>query len=117
MTITDRVVLVTGANRGIGRALVEEALARGARPVYVGTRHELHHADERVTPLTLDVTNAQQVRRAVEQVDELDLLINNAGVAIYDDLSDPDVVAPDHQDVRLVVRQHALLSVTPIPNQ
>lgn len=88
MAIADKAVLVTGANRGIGQALVEEALQRGARRVYAGTRQPLVHADARVTPLPLDVTNAAQIQAAVERVDALDLLINNAGVALYDDLSD-----------------------------
>jgi NAD(P)-dependent dehydrogenase (short-subunit alcohol dehydrogenase family) len=88
MTIADRTVLVTGANRGLGQALVEEALRRGARRVYAGTRQPLAHSDGRVTPLTLDVTNAQQIRAAVDTVEALDILINNAGVAMYDDLSD-----------------------------
>jgi NAD(P)-dependent dehydrogenase (short-subunit alcohol dehydrogenase family) len=88
MTIADRAVLVTGANRGIGQALVEEALTRGAKRVYAGTRQPLAHSDGRVTPLTLDVTNAAQIQAAVESVESLDLLINNAGLALYDDLSD-----------------------------
>jgi NAD(P)-dependent dehydrogenase (short-subunit alcohol dehydrogenase family) len=88
MAIADRAVLVTGANRGIGQALVEEALRRGAKRVYAGTRRPLTHLDGRVTPLTLDVTNAAQTQAAVERVESLDLLINNAGVALYDDLSD-----------------------------
>jgi NAD(P)-dependent dehydrogenase (short-subunit alcohol dehydrogenase family) len=87
-TIVDRSVLVTGANRGLGRALVEEALRRGARRVYAGTRQPWAHAAGRVTPLTLDVTNAAQIQGAVERVESLDVLINNAGVALYDDLSD-----------------------------
>src|SRR5579859_2032040 len=57
MTIEGKTVLVTGANRGIGRALVEEALSRGARRVYAGTRHPFVHPDQRVTPLMLDVTS------------------------------------------------------------
>ena len=88
MTIVDRVVLVTGANRGIGRALVEEALSRGATRVYAGMRRTVAHPDGRVTPLTLDVTDAAQIQAAVEQVGSLDILINNAGLALYDDLSD-----------------------------
>jgi NAD(P)-dependent dehydrogenase (short-subunit alcohol dehydrogenase family) len=88
MTIADRAVLVTGANRGIGQALVEEALRRGAKRVYAGTRQPLAHLDGRVTPLTLDVTNAAQTQAAVERVESLDLLINNAGVFLDDDLSD-----------------------------
>jgi NAD(P)-dependent dehydrogenase (short-subunit alcohol dehydrogenase family) len=88
MTIADRAVLVTGANRGIGQALVEEALTRDAKRVYAGTRQSLVHSDRRVTPLILDVTDAAQTRAAVESVESLDILINNAGLALYDDLSD-----------------------------
>ena len=92
MTTADKTVLVTGANRGIGQALVEEALNRGAKRVYAGARQPVNHVDGRVTPLTLDVTNAAQIQRAVDEVDSLDILINNAGVALYDDLSDRAVL-------------------------
>ena len=88
MKIEDTAILVTGANRGIGRALVEEALRRGAKRVYAGTRQPLAHSDGRVTPLTLDVTNAAQIQAAVERVESLDILINNAGVDLYGDVSD-----------------------------
>jgi NAD(P)-dependent dehydrogenase (short-subunit alcohol dehydrogenase family) len=88
MKIANTTILVTGANRGLGRALVEEALRRGAKRVYAGTRQPLAHSDGRVTPLTLDVTNAAQIQGAVEKVESLDILINNAGIALYDDLSD-----------------------------
>jgi NAD(P)-dependent dehydrogenase (short-subunit alcohol dehydrogenase family) len=88
MTIADKAVLVTGANRGIGQALVEEALRKGAKRVYAGTRQPFAHVDGRVTPLVLDVTDAAQIQAAVESVESLDILINNAGVALYDDLSD-----------------------------
>jgi NAD(P)-dependent dehydrogenase (short-subunit alcohol dehydrogenase family) len=88
MTIADKTVLVTGANRGIGQALVAEALSRGARRVYAGTRQPLAHPDGRVTPLRLDVTNPAQTQAAAEQVEALDVLINNAGIWLYDDLSD-----------------------------
>src|SRR6202790_5909223 len=88
MTIADKAVLVTGANRGIGQALVEEALRRGAERVYAGTRQPLTHSDRRVVPLTLDVTDAAQIQAAVEGVESLDILINNAGLGLWDDLSD-----------------------------
>jgi NAD(P)-dependent dehydrogenase (short-subunit alcohol dehydrogenase family) len=88
MNIADSTVLVTGANRGLGKALVEEALRRGAKRVYAGARQPLAHADRRVTPLMLDVTHAAQIRAAVEEVDALDLLINNAGISLQSDLSD-----------------------------
>jgi NAD(P)-dependent dehydrogenase (short-subunit alcohol dehydrogenase family) len=64
MNITNKTVLITGANRGIGRALVEEALRRGAKKVYAGTRGTWQHADKRVRPITLDVTDAGQIERA-----------------------------------------------------
>ncbi|MGA9857689.1 MAG: SDR family NAD(P)-dependent oxidoreductase [Solirubrobacteraceae bacterium] len=92
MTIEGKTVLVTGGNRGIGRALVEDALTRGARRVYAGSRQPLAHQDPRVTSVTLDVTNQGQIEAAVEAVDSLDLLINNAGVALYDDLTDRGAV-------------------------
>jgi NAD(P)-dependent dehydrogenase (short-subunit alcohol dehydrogenase family) len=92
MHIAGKAVLVTGANRGIGQALVEEALRRGACRVYAGTRRPLANRDGRVTPLILDVTDEAQIGRVVERVESLDLLINNAGVAIYDDLSDRAVL-------------------------
>jgi NAD(P)-dependent dehydrogenase (short-subunit alcohol dehydrogenase family) len=87
-TFADRTVLVTGANRGIGQALVEEALKRGAKRVYAGTRQPLAHLDGRVRPVTLDVTDAAQIQAAVERVESLDILVNNAGIALFDDLSD-----------------------------
>jgi NAD(P)-dependent dehydrogenase (short-subunit alcohol dehydrogenase family) len=93
--ITGSTVLITGGNRGIGRGLVEEALSRSAERVYVGTREPLAHPDGRVTPLILDVTDAAQVRRAVDAVGSrgtLDVLVNNAGIALYDDLDDRSVL-------------------------
>lgn len=98
--IVDKTVLVTGGNRGIGRALVEEALSRGASRVYAGTRASFSHPDVRVTPISLDVTDAVQIQRAVEQVGALDVLINNAGLALYDDLSDRSVLE-NHLNVNL----------------
>jgi NAD(P)-dependent dehydrogenase (short-subunit alcohol dehydrogenase family) len=92
MEIAKSSVLVTGANRGIGQALVEEALRRGAKQVYAGTRRPLDHANERVTPLILDVTNEAQIQAAVDSVESLDILINNAGLALFDDLSDRAVL-------------------------
>jgi NAD(P)-dependent dehydrogenase (short-subunit alcohol dehydrogenase family) len=87
-SIAGSVVLVTGGNRGIGSALVEEALSRGAKRVYAGTRQPWDHADERVTPLILDVTSAAQIRAAASTIRSLDVLVNNAGIALYDDLTD-----------------------------
>jgi NAD(P)-dependent dehydrogenase (short-subunit alcohol dehydrogenase family) len=100
MTVAGKAILVTGANRGIGRALVEEALKRGSERVYAGTRQPFSHPDERVTALALDVTVPAQIQAAADQVEALDILINNAGIAHYDDLSDRSVLQ-QHLDVNL----------------
>ena len=84
--IAGRVALVTGANRGIGRALVEELVARGAAKVYAGARRPETLAElvadgpGKVVPLRLDVTHAEQVGRAVVEAKDVDLLVNNAGI-------------------------------------
>jgi NAD(P)-dependent dehydrogenase (short-subunit alcohol dehydrogenase family) len=88
MKIADSTFLVTGANRGLGKALVEEALQRGAKRIYAGARQPFVHADRRVRSLMLDITNAAQIRAAVEEVGNFDTLINNAGISLQNDLSD-----------------------------
>ena len=107
MNILNKTILITGANRGIGRALVAEALRRGAKKVYAGTRGTLEITDQRVVPVTLDVTDASQTREAVEKIGALDILINNAGIAIYDDLTNFDVI-----EKHLAVNFLGLLRVT-----
>src|SRR4051794_11951290 len=107
MTIADKTVLVTGGNRGIGRALVEEALRRGAKRVYAGVREPLAHLDGHVTTLTLDVTDAAQIQEAVDKVESLDVLINNAGIAFHDDLSDRSAL-----ERHLAVNLFGMYSVT-----
>jgi NAD(P)-dependent dehydrogenase (short-subunit alcohol dehydrogenase family) len=87
-SIEGKTVLITGANRGIGHALVEEALSRGATRVYAGTRRSTTHPDSRVISVALDVTDAAQIRAAAESIESLDILINNAGLGLYADLSD-----------------------------
>ncbi|WP_114560505.1 SDR family oxidoreductase [Desertihabitans aurantiacus] len=88
MQIEDRAVLITGANRGIGRAFVTEALARGARKVYAGVRApEAVDAElaenPRVELLRMDITEHGSVRDAAETARDTALVINNAGVAVF----------------------------------
>jgi len=92
MSMDDKTVLVTGANRGIGKALVDEALTRGAKRVYAGTRQPWAHPDARVTPLVLDVTDTTHVQAATRVVESLDILINNAGVMLPDNPFEPAVL-------------------------
>jgi NAD(P)-dependent dehydrogenase (short-subunit alcohol dehydrogenase family) len=107
MFIAGKTLLVTGANRGIGRALVDEALRRDAARVYAGTRQPFAHVDPRVVPLVLDVTVAAQITEAVDLVDSLDVLINNAGVALADDLTDRAIL-----DYHLAVNLFGTYAVT-----
>ena len=115
MSIEGKTVLVTGANRGLGQALVDEALRRGATRVYAASRQPIAHADDRVTPVIMDVTEWSQIKLAVESVETLDILINNAGVSLPDDLSDR-AAFEHHFDVNvygpLMVTQALLPSLT-----
>jgi NAD(P)-dependent dehydrogenase (short-subunit alcohol dehydrogenase family) len=115
MHIAEKTVLITGANRGVGEALVKEALNRGAKRVFAGTRVALTNTDPHVTALTLDVTNASHIQRAVDEVAALDVLINNAGISIYGDLTDLDVIHLTDLDAiqkQLDVNLLGLLKVT-----
>jgi NAD(P)-dependent dehydrogenase (short-subunit alcohol dehydrogenase family) len=88
MNIAGKAILVTGSNRGLGRALVDEAVRRGAGRVYAGMRGLPEQADDRMIPVTLDVTDGAQLQQLAQRIESLDLLINNAGIALYDDLTD-----------------------------
>jgi NAD(P)-dependent dehydrogenase (short-subunit alcohol dehydrogenase family) len=81
MKLENAVVLVTGANRGLGLAFAKEALARGAHKVYAAARNPDSITLEGVIPVKLDVTNKDDIAKLVEQCSDLTLLINNAGVA------------------------------------
>lgn len=82
MQIEDAVVLVTGANRGLGQAFVQAALARGARKVYAAARHPGDAADPRVVPLRLDVTRAADAVATAAAAGDVTLLVNNAGISL-----------------------------------
>jgi NAD(P)-dependent dehydrogenase (short-subunit alcohol dehydrogenase family) len=105
--IVNKTVLVTGANRGLGRALVEAVLQRGAKRVYAASRQPMVVPDERVTPLILDVTDPAQIQAVVDEVESLDVLINNAGVSVPDDLSDRSAF-----EQHLAVNLYGTLDVT-----
>ena len=79
--LTGAVVLVTGANGGIGGHFVSEALRRGATKVYATARAPRAWDDDRVVPLALDVTDPASIRAAVEAARDVTVLINNAGAS------------------------------------
>jgi NAD(P)-dependent dehydrogenase (short-subunit alcohol dehydrogenase family) len=81
MQIKNSVVLITGANRGIGLAFARELLARGARKVYAAARDTTTVTLPGVHALKLDVTQPEQVAAAAQQAADVTLVINNAGIA------------------------------------
>jgi NAD(P)-dependent dehydrogenase (short-subunit alcohol dehydrogenase family) len=86
--IENKVALVTGANRGIGKAIVESFLQHGARKVYLAVRDpESTHAleaqyGEAVVTVQADVSDADSIQRLVQQTEEVEVVVNNAGIAI-----------------------------------
>ncbi|MGA2550240.1 MAG: SDR family oxidoreductase [Burkholderiaceae bacterium] len=81
MKLHDAVVLITGANRGIGRAFAEAAVARGARRVYAGARDPSSISIAGAEPIKLDVTSAKDVSDAAAACQDVTLVVNNAGIA------------------------------------
>ncbi len=85
MELAGRRALVTGANRGLGEQFVEALLARGVVRVYAGARHTdalaplVARLGERVVPVQLDVTDRGDIREAARRLDDVDLLVSNAG--------------------------------------
>ena len=80
-SLEGRTVFVTGANGGLGEQFVEQALERGARKVYAAARSPRRWVDAKVEVITLDITNSEDIARAVNAASDVDLLINNAGIA------------------------------------
>jgi len=82
MEIAGSVALVTGANRGLGKAYCEALLAAGAAKVYAGARDPSSIADPRLVPVKLDVTDPADIAAAAERCGDLTILINNAGAML-----------------------------------
>jgi NAD(P)-dependent dehydrogenase (short-subunit alcohol dehydrogenase family) len=102
--IEGAVALVTGANRGIGRALTEALLTRGVKKVYATARNpkalgELR--DARVVSLQLDVTDADQIRAAAEAASDVELVFNNAGVALAGTIAGSTVLGQARREMEV----------------
>jgi NAD(P)-dependent dehydrogenase (short-subunit alcohol dehydrogenase family) len=82
-----RTVLVTGANGGLGQEFVKQAIDRGARKVYAAARSPRTWDDDRIVPLQLDLTDSASVAGAAETATDVDLVVNNAGIAPEADAS------------------------------
>jgi NAD(P)-dependent dehydrogenase (short-subunit alcohol dehydrogenase family) len=92
MKIRDSVAFVTGANRGIGLAFAQELLAGGARKVYAAARQPERITLSGVERVRLDVTNPEDVAAAARQCTDVNLLINNAGIALWTGFLPPDSI-------------------------
>src|SRR5437762_14365456 len=83
MQIEGTIALVTGANRGIGEAFAQALLERGAGKVYAGVRDvaTVGDAEPRLVPVQLDVTDADRVAAVAQELGDVQLVVNNAGIA------------------------------------
>ncbi|GIE98722.1 SDR family oxidoreductase [Paractinoplanes rishiriensis] len=98
------VVLITGANGGIGGHFVRDALARGATKVYATARNPRTWNDERIVPLTLDVTDPASIKAAVAAAPDVTILINNAGATV----STPGILTHTDEEIRRNVETNFL---------
>ncbi|MCL1123255.1 SDR family oxidoreductase [Shewanella surugensis] len=116
VSIKDKVALVTGANRGIGKAIVEAFIEQGAKKVYLAVRDpetttelEFKHADK-VQTLQVDMANANSIAALADKVSDLDIIVNNAGVLeLTNLLEDQSEAALDKQ---LSVNLYGLLRIS-----
>jgi NAD(P)-dependent dehydrogenase (short-subunit alcohol dehydrogenase family) len=97
--LDDRIVLVTGANGGLGEEFVRRALERGAAKVYATARSPRQWDDDRIVPLTLDLTDAGSIAAAATAAPDVDLLVNNAAIA---PASDGSIASADDDVLRSV---------------
>lgn len=100
MKLENKTILVTGSNRGIGKALVEALLKHPVKKIYAAARKTEDlpaFGDSRVVPLKLDITDLDLVTKAAGLAQDVDLLINNAGVATFSSVvtSEPDALKHD----------------------
>ena len=98
MKLENKVIFITGTNRGIGKSLVKSALACDAKKIYATSRPHskvVDFKDDRVVPLELDITDSAQIERAVQRASDIEILFNNAGV-----LSQGNILEGSLQDIQ-----------------
>lgn len=98
-TLKDKVILITGANRGIGKSLVKASLEKGARKIYATSRdlkNMPNFEDERVVSLKLDITDNVQILNVAKQTNDTQILINNAGVLSPGNVLEGEITAAEN---------------------
>ncbi|MRX10800.1 SDR family oxidoreductase [Pseudoduganella sp. FT25W] len=93
MNFNNAIVLVTGANRGLGKALAQAAIKAGAAKVYAAARKPETIDIPGATPIKLDVTNAADIAAVVQAIPDLTILINNAGIHVVGGVTGPDALS------------------------
>src|SRR6516162_11193880 len=109
MNIQDSTVLVTGANRGIGKAFADALLDRGAAKVYAAVRDVTTITDRRLVPIQLDVTDADRVAAVARQLDDVQVVVNNAGIL---HVAVPLSASLENARVELTTNYLSLISMT-----
>ena len=116
MKIQDSVVLITGANRGIGASYASAFLKAEAKKIYLGVRNPdsvadaVSQAPDKMIPLKLDVTSDADIQNAVQEAGDVNILVNNAGILFFDDLSTPEIM--DNARKQMDVNFFAPLALT-----
>ena len=104
-TIKDATILITGANRGIGKAYAEGFAKEGAKKIYLGARNPDNVKDmvesnpDVFVPLKLDVTSDADIKAAAEAAQDVDVLVNNAGILFLNTLEDQDAIANSRKEM------------------
>jgi len=109
MNIQHSTALVTGANRGIGKAFADALLDRGATKVYAAVRDVATVTDPRLVPIQLDVTDPDRVAAVAHELDDVQLVVNNAGVL---HVAIPPSASLDTARVELETNYLGLVSIT-----
>ncbi|AEN10039.1 MULTISPECIES: SDR family oxidoreductase [unclassified Streptomyces] len=115
MQIAGSTALVTGANRGIGRHFAEQLVARGAKKVYATARRPESVDLPGVEVLRLDITDPDSVAAAARAAQDVDLLVNNAGISTYTNLVDGDLDAVHREmDTHFYGTLHVVRAFAPV---